>query len=739
MGYKKDQTIFHDIYRPPSESEHLEERPLLPTRGPPCPVPPRAALDSLLNEPPDAPPPYTDAAPTYHSQPLTNSWTAQDPRSSSTQSLVPHNDSHTDGDGHRDDGKRTLLLVYIHGFMGNETSFQSFPAHVHNLVTVKLEETHVVHTKIYPKYKSRKAITFARDAFSDWLSPHEGPDTDVVLLGHSMGGLLSAEVALLDVHRILGTMNLDTPFLGMHPGVITSGIGSLFRPAPDPPVPKSPEAKTRTLDVTRTSNNEGIQSSASSSYFGSEAIASRPTESSSTSMTQLSAALDLPNKDPNFDPPFVNDVRLPQRTGWSNAWHFLNKHSDDLRKATQSYVKSHLEFGGAMADFQGLKNRYGKIRALEDVRPPRRTRFVNYYTAATGRPKKPKDSPPLASRNQNVLLDEGSSQMALQMHEASSDNLEGHTPELSPRISVEKPDYEEITEGDAYDRDEALLDASPSIDQLHSIPTTNDVTDDDEPEVEVYDHGKPSALRPSKSDATSDFSPSLASSSLPPPRAAPSLPPIPDTPKAPAPFEPTLYPDKDARKVAEKGHCRQIKAYKQAVKYRDKAIADRQNLVNKRAKNAAKEQEKLEKTEERERIKAEQRGMEKGERERAKAQREEQKKAEKERLKAEKERAKAESDRLKKACLHESGPKSDSKSDAGVDPQGERPRHDKRFCMLPSKENGKMDPCWVRVFMPGVDEVGAHCGLFFVEGESYEWFVNDVAGRIGDWIEERGD
>lgn len=52
--------------------------------------------------------------------------------------------------------------------MGNETSFQSFPAHVHNAVTVSLAETHDVHTKIYPKYKSRKHIEFARDAFAEW-------------------------------------------------------------------------------------------------------------------------------------------------------------------------------------------------------------------------------------------------------------------------------------------------------------------------------------------------------------------------------------------------------------------------------------------------------------------------------------------------------------------------------------------------------------------------------------------
>lgn len=95
----------------------------------------------------------------YFSQPLSRSWSSQDPRSSSTQSLVPVESQSQ---------KRTLLLIYIHGFLGNETSFRSFPAHVHNVLTVNLAKTHVVHTKIYPRYKSRKAIEYARDDFSHW-------------------------------------------------------------------------------------------------------------------------------------------------------------------------------------------------------------------------------------------------------------------------------------------------------------------------------------------------------------------------------------------------------------------------------------------------------------------------------------------------------------------------------------------------------------------------------------------
>ena len=88
----------------------------------------------------------------------TRGFNTRDPRSTSTESLTPE----VNGE------KRTLLLVYIHGFLGDESSFQSFPAHVHNLACSLLSESHVVHTKIYPRYKSRKVIDFARDDFSSW-------------------------------------------------------------------------------------------------------------------------------------------------------------------------------------------------------------------------------------------------------------------------------------------------------------------------------------------------------------------------------------------------------------------------------------------------------------------------------------------------------------------------------------------------------------------------------------------
>jgi hypothetical protein len=55
--------------------------------------------------------------------------------------------------------------------MGTETSFKSFPAHVHNLLTITLAESHVVHTKIYPRYKTRQKIQVATEDFSRWYVP----------------------------------------------------------------------------------------------------------------------------------------------------------------------------------------------------------------------------------------------------------------------------------------------------------------------------------------------------------------------------------------------------------------------------------------------------------------------------------------------------------------------------------------------------------------------------------------
>ena len=175
------------------------------------------------------------------------------------------------------------------------------------------------------------------------LEPHENSNTDIVLLGHSMGGILAAEVALNlpsgstssppFKHHILGTINFDTPFLGMHPGLVGSGIASLFRPSP--PLPGSVQ-----------------QNASAGNSTTSLALPGTPGAMASESSNYTSLAPTLPNassivgNDPNYNPPFPNDIHIKERTGFNKLLHFAKKHSDDFTTATKSYFMSHIEFGG---------------------------------------------------------------------------------------------------------------------------------------------------------------------------------------------------------------------------------------------------------------------------------------------------------------------------------------------------------------------------------------------------------
>ena len=584
--------------------------------------------------------------------------------------------------------------------MGNETSFQSFPAHVHNLLTVLLAETHVVHTKIYPRYRSKRSISFARDDFSRWLAPHEAPTTDVILLGHSMGGLLSAEIVLMGSsspsgpalkHRILGTVSFDVPFLGMHPGVVKSGLASMFRGT----------------DETTDKHSDAISTGSSSDRIAT--LWSRP--------------------DPNYNPSFNNDVVLPLREGWRNAWHFIHKHSNtmsELTKATKQLVSSHLEFGGAMANYSELKMRYGRIRALEEDNEqmrrsvmtgqsqgsPPRVRFVNYYTASTGIVKRKARSPspaPASSGNADDGLN------------GATDTSRSHPeslPSLSPRPSVE-----------------GSADGSAAL----YVPEDRGSEDEDwEEAAETLTIEDPqNELCSSTSDGSLTAMPfsttSLATSSLPPPA---------DLPNAPAPLDVSYIEDPRTRKLVEKEHARAMKIYEKAVKDRQKAIKDR-------AKSEAKQTSSAEKTR-----KQSERDLNKYERT--------QKQGEELRLEHERQRMEVEGRRLRGESEDAVAdppvsvpepPESMSKaslqisSSTSADRSGSRTGGDRvedvqpiqryhKFCTLPPKDSrGERDRTWVRVYMQNVDAVGAHCGLFFVD-ERYERLVGDVASRIEAWVTE---
>ncbi|KFY30374.1 hypothetical protein V493_01955 [Pseudogymnoascus sp. VKM F-4281 (FW-2241)] len=766
------------VYTPPSEYAGPEQ----PTAGSsrpriPPPLPPRQPSTRGA-----VPPPYSlydvDKAGI-----ASETW-VHDPRNSEMESISP---------SELREGQRTLLLIYIHGFLGNETSFQSLPAHVHNILTLALAESHVVHTKIYPRYKSRNAIDLARDNFSEWLGPHENDNTDIVLLGHSMGGLLAAEVALMTSrdpsragrfkHRIIGTINFDTPFLGMHPGLVVSGIGSLFRSAPAPPGSEQSSRESSTGNDTAESGSVSSMPTTSASVAGSSTTVNTPL-SLSTSNSSIHTAI---TNDPYYNQPFVNDINIKERSGWDSLLHFANKHADSLTSATKSYFVSHLKFGGCLADFSGLKARYSRLRYLEDVDDTteealvydtRRIRFVNYYTASTGIGKGPKkekekakdadgDVVSVETATENLSLEESARATAdipAELASSAWDDVPGaavipvtetrsvaHAEKTVSAVQADSPE-------DALDLYEDDYEARP-MQHIDSMPIQSDEDysndEDDFHDAHEDTHQATAVVAPVTSPIAevATVTPPIAevtteevatvASPIPDVTTStgdPALPPIPPVPEEPEPLDLSLYADKDSRKLAEKEHKRILKIYQAAVKHRDSALKDRRKITEKREKKTHQEREKMRLLEEKKRLQDEADRL---------------RDAEKQRVDAEKQRiADAKEAELRAVTVNPSAPASTpgaepeaSSASAGSAAAPEKPekpekpkkpKKDKRFCLLPGdtdRRGGALDKCWVRVYMEGVDEVGAHCGLFF-PGPQYGALLGDTTERIQEWVND---
>ncbi|KAI4262848.1 MAG: hypothetical protein L6R42_001982 [Xanthoria sp. 1 TBL-2021] len=678
MGYKRDQNYDGDTFRTPST-------------GP-------------ADVPSELPPPYTE-----EEQSTSKVVPALPPRRSAAIASLS------------DERRRKLLLIYVHGFTGNETSFQRFPTDVHDLASRQLVDTYTVQSIVYPKYKSRKKIDFARDEFSCWLREHESDRTDVILLGHSMGGLLAAEVALLPLnnfsaiplrHRILGTVNLDAPFLGIHPGIVASGISSLFRKAPD----QAGEAVASSQEPLMTPSSSVDVPRSSSPSAAQVGDTSRPdTSASSLNVASSIRSLSLESQDNPSGAPEATDSK---QSKLSRAIYFINKHSDGLTKATKSYLTSHIEFGGCLADYKGLLNRYSGIRALED-NPRSRVRFINYYTASTGRAKmlKPPDyvddgTQPLKPEDRRPSADRDTRDPNL------SESFDTKLQQLNPRASTDRDDGTAV---DSYViSSEDISDNEPSDlseEDKTEVPTQSfiDITN---PPTREPPH-IPSSLTPTVTKPKTTDSSDLLSADF--------LPSLPDHPSKPPPFDSSMYPDKDALKIASRDHERALKTYNLLLKDRDNAIKDRRKLLDKRRKAAEKQKQDEERKASKSKAKLNEKatapmagnddngaGMESAT------------------------TATSEPQPIPETSSPSSPPPPIPKPTSTTPAKPSQPPKQHKalkyrpFCLLPHQP----DPTWIRVVMRDTDEIEAHCGLFAREGEHYEGFVTAVVERIGTWIEE---
>ena len=105
--------------------------------------------------------------------------------------------------------KKTLLLVFIHGFKGSDHTFHKFPQDLRALLSHALPKIDIVSIQ-YPQFETRGDLKQCVAKFKEWLqnkvidleaangtpSPTVDPSVHVILCGHSMGGIVAAETLL---------------------------------------------------------------------------------------------------------------------------------------------------------------------------------------------------------------------------------------------------------------------------------------------------------------------------------------------------------------------------------------------------------------------------------------------------------------------------------------------------------------------------------------------------------------
>lgn len=493
-------------------------------------------------------------------------------------------------------------------------------------------------------------------------------------------------------HRILGTISLDSPFLGLHPGIIRSGLASLFQPDP----------KKKTTQQVQQDGGDA-----------------NPTR--------------RPPGDHLFDPPFFNDKPFKEAPFIKRITNFATKHrSEGLMNATAKHLMSHLEYGHCLVDFQGLKSRYNRVRALEDVDELKalnnngvgedkgpslpsahssssaRVRFVNYYTLSPGRKEKSNPSTPGPSNAGGLTPTE--SRTSLLSRETSPGDGLTRTVSTASTMSITTNDFS----ADPLSNTSTFASGRTSLDNLTaSNSDTNSVRSDMESmslhEINPVPMSDDHVLRAAQ---------------------VPGMPPLPELPNPPPDLDLEQISDRDARKQVERELERARKGYDRAVRDRNRAIRERQKLIEKLGGSSGQTLEEPEAdgaskvarggTDEESSslvpntVETRESTGEEGEPD-----------------------PKLVVEDLDTAAVGVKEGSEEGPEDKKGKKKDKEAKKQKKFCTLPKSggKPGEPDPTWVDVFMDGMDEVTAHCALFLA-GPHYDRLVGDVASRVARWVED---
>lgn len=453
--------------------------------------------------------------------------------------------------------------------------------------------------------------------------------------------------------------------------------------------------------------------------------------------------------------------------------HFAKKHREEgIIDAAANHILNHLEFGGCLADYASLNIRYNKIRKLENIEPivwtnegPRdagRIRFVNYYTISTGKIRKHK------SKGSPYLKPEVAS------------SVSGGSGTSTPRISIE--DHSDVM------RPQLLEYIMP--DEITPL-TTNSSDASNPPRSEPP--------KPSQQAVAPDDKPPRTQSAGELALGLPEIPPLPAEPETPnldayTDKDARKQTEKEARR-ARKAYEQAVKNREKAIKERARIIEKRRKKAEKEAATRASEERKRLRRETlllRQIDEAAKQGgvgapsgvplpqatykstttaasptteKESGQ-QLSRPTSPSPSSSQPDAVTAAKQGSSSQAHDAS-TTIGALAPPSTKDSSTLSPADAIRPRKDQdggrkrekelKFCMLPRKVDSKSggvgtipgldpreatvannpagDPTWVRVNMAGVDEVGAHCGLFF-PGPHYEPLVGDVGERIVSWVQE---
>ncbi|CAG8544259.1 11758_t:CDS:2 [Diversispora eburnea] len=127
-----------------------------------------------------------------------------------------------------------LLLIFVHGFKGNDKTFGDFPNRLQDVI--KATKNIDTESIIYPKYETRGNLHLAVETFCGWLEDKVKIHEEMIkgkgivwvcLCGHSMGGILAADTILRYESliskpvNIIGLLAFDTPYYGIHVNVFS--------------------------------------------------------------------------------------------------------------------------------------------------------------------------------------------------------------------------------------------------------------------------------------------------------------------------------------------------------------------------------------------------------------------------------------------------------------------------------------------------------------------------------------